>query len=62
VKPFWNFHKNNNERILRLDGAISEVSWFGDELAPAAVKRELYSGTGDVTVWINSPGGDVFAA
>jgi ATP-dependent Clp protease protease subunit len=59
---FWNFVTNNNERILRLDGAIAETTWFGDELTPAAFKHELYSGTGDVTVWINSPGGDVFAA
>jgi ATP-dependent Clp protease protease subunit len=62
VKPFWNFHKNNSERILRLDGAISEVSWFGDEVTPASFKRELHSSVGDITVWINSPGGDVFAA
>jgi len=62
MNKFWNFVANDGERILRLDGAISEVSWFGDELTPAAFKRELYSGTGDVTVWINSPGGDVFAA
>jgi len=62
MNKFWNFAANDDERILRLDGAISEVSWFGDELTPAAFKRELYSGTGDVTVWINSPGGDVFAA
>ena len=25
-------------------------------------KEELQSGEGDITVWINSPGGDVFAA
>jgi len=62
MNKFWNFDTGDGERILRLDGAIAESTWWGDELTPAAFKRELYSGTGDVTVWINSPGGDVFAA
>jgi len=50
------------ERILRLDGAISQETWWGDEVTPKIFKDELFSGSGDVTVWINSPGGDVFAA
>ncbi len=49
-------------RTLYLDGAIAEESWFGDEITPKRFKDELMSGGGDITVWINSPGGDVFAA
>jgi len=60
---FWNWAENDGgERTLRLEGAISEETWWGDEITPAAFKAELYSGKGAVTVWINSPGGDVFAA
>ena len=35
--------------------------WFGDEVTPKLFRDELMSGSGDVTVWVNSPGGDVFA-
>ena len=49
-------------RELVLQGIIAEESWFGDEATPAAFKEELNSGKGDITVWINSPGGDCFAA
>ncbi|HGC9771354.1 TPA: head maturation protease, ClpP-related, partial [Streptococcus agalactiae] len=36
--------------------------WFGDEVTPQLFKNDLLAGTGDITLWINSPGGDVFAA
>jgi ATP-dependent Clp protease protease subunit len=62
VKKFWNFIDTDTERVLRLNGAISEETWWGDEITPAAFREELFSGSGDVVVWINSPGGDVFAA
>jgi len=45
-----------------LDGPISDVTWFGDEITPAAFRKELLSADGDITVWISSPGGCVFAA
>ena len=50
------------ERILFLNGTIAEESWFDDEVTPALFKDELDSGDGDITVWINSPGGDCIAA
>lgn len=31
-------------------------------MTPKMFKEELQDGEGDITVWINSPGGDVFAA
>lgn len=61
-KKFWNWVKNEGNRTLYLDGAIAEESWYGDEVTPKEFKAELISDDGDITVWINSPGGDVFAA
>ena len=50
------------ERILFLNGTIAEESWFDDDVTPQLFKDELNSGSGDITVWINSPGGDCVAA
>lgn len=59
--------KNQNEeevteRILFLNGTIAEESWFDDDVTPQLFKEELNSGNGNITVWINSPGGDCVAA
>lgn len=66
-RKFWNWIKNQNEggsemRTLFLNGPISDESWFGDEVTPKLFKDELTAGDGPISVWINSPGGDVFAA
>jgi len=62
-KKFWNWVRNEDgARTLYLDGAIAEESWLGDEITPKQFKSDLISGEGDITIWINSPGGDVFAA
>ena len=50
------------ERTLFLNGTIAEESWFDDDITPQLFKDELMSGSGDITVWINSPGGDCVAA
>ena len=63
MKKFWNYIRDETgERVLRLEGPIDEESFWGDEVTPAAFRDELESDEGDVTVWINSPGGNVFAA
>jgi len=63
VKKFWNWVKNADEsRVLYLDGVIAEDTWWGDEVTPAMFKSELEAGSGDVTIWLNSPGGDCIAA
>ena len=65
MKKFWNWIRDEtapDARILRLEGTIAEESWFDDEVTPAAFKAELTSGSGPITVWINSPGGDCVAA
>lgn len=48
--------------MLFLNGTIAEDSWFDDDVTPQLFKEELVSGNGDITVWINSPGGDCVAA
>ena len=50
------------ERVLHLNGTIAEESWFDDDITPQLFKDELFAGDGDITVWINSPGGDCVAA
>lgn len=62
-RKFWNWTHNEGEpRTLYLEGAIAEETWWGDEVTPQMFKDDLMSGSGDISVWINSPGGDVFAA
>ena len=63
-RKFWNWVRNEDtgERTLVLNGQISDETWYGDEVTPGLFRDELQSCEGDITVWINSPGGDVFAA
>jgi ATP-dependent Clp protease protease subunit len=68
MKKFWNFKDvisekpGPNERELHLEGPIADETWWGDEITPKEFKSELNSGKGNITVFIDSPGGDVFAA
>lgn len=64
TKKFWNWKNQTEtaERTLFLNGTIAEESWFDDDVTPQLFKDELNSGEGDITVWINSPGGDCVAA
>lgn len=64
MKKFWNWKNQTEtaERTLFLNGTIAEESWFDDEITPQLFKDELMSGSGNITVWINSPGGDCVAA
>jgi len=68
MKKFWKWKNQAQtettpaERTLFLNGTIAEESWFDDDVTPQLFKDELMSGTGDITVWINSPGGDCVAA
>jgi len=64
MKRFWNWARDadSGERVLYLDGVIAEESWFDDDVTPAAFKEELFAGEGDVTIWLNSPGGCCVAA
>ena len=64
MKKFWNWKNQTEtaERTLFLNGTIAEESWFDDDVTPQLFKDELMSGSGNITVWINSPGGDCVAA
>ena len=63
MKKFWNWiHNEAGGRVLRLEGPIDDESFWGDEVTPKAFREDLNAGTEDITVWINSPGGNVFAA
>lgn len=62
-RKFWNWIRVENEdtRTLYLNGEISDETWYGDEVTPELFRCELQAGSGDITVWTNSPGGDVSA-
>ena len=63
TNKFWNFITNDaGERTLRLEGPIDSDNIWGDSITPQAFREELEAEEGDITVWINSPGGSVFAA
>ena len=63
MKKFWNWiHDDGGGRILRLEGPIDNENFWGDEITPQMFREDLEAEDGDVTVWINSPGGNVFAA
>ena len=68
MQRFWNWtssQANETEtgnRVLHLDGVIAESTWLNDDVTPALFKEELNEGTGPITVWINSVGGDCIAA
>lgn len=71
MNRFWKFKEVKNtaengeestENVLFLNGVIAEESWYSDDITPKMFKDELASHPGDLTVWINSPGGDCFAA
>ena len=63
MQKFWDYiHDDSGGRILRLEGPIDSESFWGDEITPASFRDELYAEDGDITLWINSPGGNVFAA
>ena len=66
-RKFWNWKNQTDEepsaeRVLELYGTIAEESWFDDDITPAMFKEELFAGSGPITIWINSPGGDCIAA
>ena len=63
MQKFWNWvHDDSGGRVLRLEGPIDSESFWGDEITPQMFRDELYAEEGDITLWINSPGGNVFAA
>ena len=65
TSKFWQVKNevNGNSEILLYGPIAGERSWWGDEVTPRSFAEDLESLNGkDVTVRINSGGGDVFAA
>lgn len=65
MRKFWKFKNIADEpetRVLELNGTIAEESWLDDDVTPEMFKSELNSGSGNIIVMINSPGGDCVAA
>ena len=72
MKKFWEWKKQTVtnqetqeqtlERTLFLNGTIAEESWFDDDVTPKLFRDEPFAESGDITIWINSPGGDCVAA
>lgn len=71
MNKFWKFKTVKNktdeetestENVLFLNGTIAEESWYSDDITPKMFRDELNKYSGDLTVFINSPGGDCFAA
>lgn len=61
---FWNFKaKDKGSAELFLYGEISSSTWWGDEVTPKQFKADLdaLGDVGELSVFINSGGGDVFA-
>ena len=62
-RAFWNWVRNQGDiRILTIDGVIAEESWFDDDVTPKLFREQLNAGTGDIVIYVNSPGGDCVAA
>ncbi|GEO27033.1 hypothetical protein AAC03nite_28180 [Alicyclobacillus acidoterrestris] len=64
-KKFWDFRNDaqtgNGE--LYLYGPIDSMTWWGDEVTPQQFQQDLAAlgNVSTIDVYINSPGGDVFA-
>ena len=65
MKHFWKFRNSADDpesRVLELNGTIAEEGWYNDDITPEEFKADLMESSGDITVLINSPGGDCVAA
>ena len=63
MMKFWDWIRDEDgSRVLRLEGPIDADDFWGDTVTPQAFREELMAEDGDLTLWINSPGGSVWAA
>lgn len=65
-RKFWNFAEAEEERVLYISGEIVDGEDGDEEDDDEEIKStadifkdDLYSGEGNISVWINSPGGDM---
>ena len=64
IDHFWRWIRDadTGERVMYLDGTIASETWYQDDITPAVFRAELFADSGDITIWLNSGGGDVVAA
>lgn len=62
-KKFWKWNNavEGKGSELIIEGVVSDMTRFGDEVTPKELRDELAKQSGDITVSLNSGGGDVFA-
>lgn len=63
MKKFWDFAMKDATAELHFYGEIADTAWSKDDVTPKRVQDDLEGMTKakDVDIFINSPGGDVFA-
>lgn len=63
-KRFYNWVRDETsaERVLYIGGAIASEQWFDDDVTPDSFRAELYAGSGPISVYVNSLGGDCISA
>lgn len=62
MKKFWNWTREGDTAVIRIDGPIADDQIWGDEVTAQMFRMELEKHPGDIVVYINSPGGSVIAA
>lgn len=61
-RQFWSFQQSGEARkLFVLDEIARYESWWSDTVTAKRFTSQLNSGSGDVQVYIDSPGGDAFA-
>ena len=60
--PFWTYRNEGEDGVLQIDGVlqVEEDWWDGGAVIARNIRRHIERSK-DVTVYINSPGGDVMA-
>lgn len=64
MQKFWSMAVRSAEKrtdLYILDEIAEQQSWWGDEVTPKMFKRDIDRAEGTLYVWLDSPGGDVFA-
>ena len=60
VDYFFNSVQTNGKTELTISGAIGESSYFYEATSAKDVREALENATGDIHIYLNSGGGDVF--
>lgn len=61
MRQFWSLAEAADGGDLYILSAIESEEWFGDEATPQKMHDAMMSISGELRVWLDSPGGDAFA-